>query len=108
MLLVELLRNKAIEYSKGKDLTQLKGKALELYGIVRTLTVMFTNPNIYHIYEYKLYKFGFIEDMLPTDMIEEMFREPSDDEITQGLLDEHLKYLSRLNFKMEEENDTSD
>lgn len=100
--------NKAIDYSKGKDLTQLKEKALELYGIIRALTIMQYNPNIYHIYEYKLFKFGFIEDMLPMDMIEDMFREPTEDEIAEAQLEEHLKHLSRLNNKMEEGNDTSD
>ena len=93
--------NKAIGYSKDKDLTQLKEKALELYGIVGILTRMFTNPKIYQIYEYKLFKFGFIEKMSPMDMIEDMFREPTDDEITQDLLDEHLKYISKLNHKTE-------
>ena len=99
---------KAIEYSKDKDLAQLKERAMELYDIVKSLTMLTFNPNIYHIYEYKLFKFGFIKDMLPTDMIEEMFREPTEDELAQSQLEEHLKYLSRLNDKMGEENDASD
>jgi hypothetical protein len=53
------------------------------------------NPNIYHIYEYKLFKFGFIENMLPTDMIEEMFREPTEDEIAEAQLEEHIEWLNR-------------
>ena len=91
--------NKAIEYCKDKDLTQLKEKALELYGIVRTLTIMFTNPNIYHIYEYKLYKLGFIEEMLPMDMIEDMFREPTEDELLEAQLEEHIKWLNQTSSK---------
>ena len=88
--------NKAIEYCKDKDLTQLKQKALELYGIVRTLTIMQYNPKIYQIYEYKLYKFGFIEDMLPIDVIEEnMFREPTEEELIEAQLEEHIKWLNQ-------------
>lgn len=87
--------NKAIEYCKDKDLTQLKEKALELYGIVRTLTIMQYDANIYHIYEYKLYKFCFIKEMMPADMIEEMFREPTEDKIAQAQLEEHIKWLNK-------------
>ena len=83
--------NKAIDCCKDKDLTQLREKALELYGIVRTLTIMYSNPNIYHIYEYKLFKFGFIEKMLPMELIEDMFREPTEEEMMQSLLDEYLQ-----------------
>ena len=56
---------------------------------------MFTNPNIYHIYEYKLYKLGFIEEMLPMDMIEDMFREPTEDELLEAQLEEHIKWLNQ-------------
>ena len=83
--------NKAIDCCKDKDLTQLREKALELYGIVRTLTIMYSKPNIYHIYEYKLFKFGFIEEMLPMELIEDMFREPTEEEMMQSLLDEYLQ-----------------
>ena len=83
--------NKAIDCCKDKDLTQLREKALELYGIVRTLTIMYSKPNIYHIYEYKLFKFGFIKEMLPMELIEDMFREPTEEEMMQSLLDEYLQ-----------------
>lgn len=86
---------KAIKYSKDKDLTQLKEKAMELYGIVKSLTMLTFNPNIYHIYEYKLFKFGFIKEMMPTDMIEEMFIEPTEEEIAQAQLEEHIEWLNR-------------
>lgn len=85
----------AFEFSKGKSLTRFKEKAMELYDIVKILTITFTNPNIYHIYEYKLFKFGFIKDMMPIDMIEELFREPTEDELAQSQLEEHIKWLSR-------------
>lgn len=85
----------AIEFSKDKDLTQLKEKALELYDIVESLTMLSLNPSIYHIFEYKLFKFGFIKEMMPTDMIEEMFREPTEEEIAQAQLEEHIEWLNR-------------
>ena len=80
--------SKAIEYCKGKEISQLKNKALELYDIVKTLTIMLYNPNIYHIYEYKLYKFGFIKEMMPIDMIEDFFREPTEEELIQQQLED--------------------
>ena len=83
---------KAIEYSKDKDLIQLKEKALELYGIVKSLTMLSLNPNLYHIYEYKLFKFGFIEEMMPMEMIEDFFREPTEEEITEAQLKEHIEW----------------
>lgn len=86
---------KAIEYSKDKDLTQLKEKALELYDIVKSLTMLSLNPNIYHIYEYKLFKFGFIKEMMPIDMIEEMFREPTENELIESQMEEHIKWLNQ-------------
>ena len=87
--------SKALEKSKDKDLTQLKEKTLELYEIVRVLTMTTLNPNIYHIYEYKLFKFGFIKEMMPIEMIEEMFREPTEEEIAQAQLEEHIEWLNR-------------
>ena len=86
---------KAIEFSKDKDLTQLKEKALELYGIVKSLTMLNLNPSIYHIYEYKLFKFGFVMEMMPPEMIEEMFREPTEEEIAQAQLEEHIAWLNK-------------
>ena len=94
MLSTSSLTN-AINYSKGRELAQLKEKALELYDIVKSLTILSLNPNIYHIYEYKLFKFGFIEEMLPIDMIEVFFREPTEEEIAQAQLEEHIEWLKK-------------
>lgn len=87
--------SKAIEFSRDKELGQLKEKALELYNIVRVLSIMYYDSNIYHVFEYKLYKFGFIKEMMPIDMIENFFREPTEEELAQQQLDEHIKWLEK-------------
>ena len=41
-------------------------------------------------YEYKLLKFGFIEKTTPPELLEEIFREPTQEEIAQMELEEYL------------------
>ncbi len=83
--------SKIIEFCKDKDVSELKRKALELEDAVKCLTRIYSDYEIYKAYEYKLLKFGFIEQMTPAEFVEEIFREPTQEELDQIRLEEYLK-----------------
>lgn len=86
--------SKAIDYCKGKDLSELKKKAFELEQPVKVLTRLFSNTEIYRTYEYKLFKLGLIreEEITPTYLLEQMFTDsPNND--ADSLLDEYESKL---------------
>ena len=72
-------------------MSELKKKALELDEAVKSLTRIYSDYEIYKTYEYKLLKFGFIEQMTPAEFVEEIFREPTQEELEQIQLEEYLK-----------------
>ena len=83
--------NEIVDFCKGKDVSELKKKALELDDAVKCLTRIYSDYEIYKTYEYKLLKFGFIEQMTPEEFVEEIFREPTKEELDQIQLEDYHK-----------------
>ena len=80
-----------IKYDKEDNKSLEQEKVLALKSIVIILTKLFLDANIYHIYEYKLFKLGMIEKITPMDIIESsLFREPTTEEYEQFQLEEYL------------------
>ena len=75
--------SKAVDYSQGKELSELKKKALELNSTVKALTRIYSDLNIYKTYEYKLFKLCLIkeEEITPDEVLEQMFNDESDIQI---------------------------
>ena len=75
--------SKAVDYCQGKELSELKKKALELNSTVKALTRIYSDLNIYKTYEYKLFKLCLIkeEEITPDEVLEQMFNDESETEI---------------------------